>query len=193
MTMGDGIDALPAEAREVLQFWFLELLPENWFRQTDTLDALIEDRFGTTLAQASQGALDHWAETARGRLALIIVLDQFSRNIYRGTPRAFAQDECAQRHTMAAIANGEDEKLSIDQRQFLYMPLMHAEDRELQAKSIERFEALAASAETILGFAREHRDIVEGYGRFPYRNAVLDRESTLEEAAFIRSEGNPFS
>lgn len=193
MTVERSAASLPAEARKVLEFWFLDLMPADWFQQSDSLDARIADRFGSTLDQASTGALDHWAQTARGRLALIIVLDQFSRNIHRGTGQAFAHDRRAQSLALAAIEHGEDETLGLDERQFLYMPLMHAEDRDIQAMSVELFEALVASARNILAFAHQHRDIVDSFGRFPYRNLVLGRDSTPAERAFVQSEGNPFS
>ncbi|WP_298466199.1 DUF924 family protein [uncultured Erythrobacter sp.] len=184
---------MPEDALSVLQFWFLELMPENWFSSSQELDQQIARRFGHLLVQAGSGEIDHWAETPRGRLALVIVLDQFSRNIHRDTGAAFEQDRKAQELSLDAIENGEDERLSIDERQFLYMPLMHAEDRHLQAICVKKFEALVDRAVHVAGFARKHRDIVERYGRFPYRNPMLGRESTPDERAFIDHQGNPFS
>lgn len=184
---------MPHKAREVLEFWFLELTPADWFTQSDELDASIAERFGKVLEQAAQGSLDHWADTVRGRLALIIVLDQFSRNVFRGTANSYAQDRRAQSLTLAAIESGEDENLGINERQFLYMPLMHAEDLQLQALSVKKFADLVASAERIAAFAKDHREIIDRFGRFPYRNAQLGRKNDSEERAFIEEEGNPFS
>ncbi len=186
------MSALPERAMEVLQFWFVELLPENWFGSSDEIDRQIENRFGALLAQASEGGCDDWADSPRGLLALVIVLDQFSRNIHRDSARAYAQDEAAQDLVLKAIDKGWDDKLGLDQRQFLYMPLMHAEDRELQRLCVQKFEALEKSAREITGFAERHRDIVERFGRFPYRNEVLGRSSTEEEREFIEEKGNPF-
>ncbi|MBV7267200.1 DUF924 family protein [Erythrobacter ani] len=183
----------PAAAVEVLHFWFLELMPEHWFGGSDAVDNACESRFGGTLAEAAAGKLDHWAETPRGLLALVIVLDQFSRNIHRDTARAFAQDDKAQELVRQALEREWDDKLGMDERQFLYMPLMHAEDRTLQELCLDKFKAMAETASRIVGFAEKHQAIVERFGRFPYRNQVLGRESTAEERDFIDKEGNPFS
>ncbi|MEM9502230.1 MAG: DUF924 family protein [Pseudomonadota bacterium] len=185
--------AVPEVALSVLHFWFLELMPENWFSSSDKVDRLIAERFGDLLERAERGELDHWTETPRGLLALVIVLDQFSRNIHRGSGKAFAQDAKAQQLTLQAIETEMDERLGMDERQFLYMPLMHAEDREQQALAITKYETLAESAAYVIGFAHKHRDIVERFGRFPYRNPILGRDSTPEEQAFIDMAGNPFS
>lgn len=193
---GDGalpFARIPDEAARVLHFWFVQLSPEQWFSSSDALDAYIGAQFGGLLCEASEGGCDGWADHPKSLLALVIVLDQFSRNIHRDTAAAFTQDEKAQALVMSALERGFDENLGVDERQFLYMPLMHAESRELQQLSVEKFEKLAASAKGIIGFAESHRDIVEEYGRFPYRNPMLGRESTPEERTFIAKEGNPFS
>lgn len=193
MSVATHVSALPKEARDVLEFWFLELTPSDWFAQSDELDASITKRFGPTLEQAAQGRLDHWADTVRGRLALIIVLDQFSRNVFRGTARSYTQDRRAQSLALAAIENREDDNLGINERQFLYMPLMHAEDRKLQTLSVRKFADLVASAERIAAFASDHREIIDRFGRFPYRNAQVGREDDPAERAFIEENGNPFA
>ena len=185
--------SLPDAAREVLAFWFLDLMPKDWFSSSDGLDRTIASRFGDLLEQAKRGDLEHWATSPRGTLALVIVLDQFSRNIHRGSGEAFAQDPAAQKLTLDAIETCADEKLGLDERQFLYMPLMHAEDRELQALAMEKYQALANRAAEVVGFAEKHREIVERFGRFPYRNPMVGRTSTPEEEAYIADEGNPFS
>jgi uncharacterized protein (DUF924 family) len=183
---------VPDEAMEVLRFWFLELGPEHWFGGSEQVDSACEDRFGETSALAAAGDLDHWAETPRGLLALVILFDQFSRNIHRDTARAYAQDGKAQGFVKLALERQWDEAMGMDERQFLYMPLMHAEDRDLQKLGVEKFEALADTAKGVVGFAEKHRAIVEKFGRFPYRNAVLDRETTEAERQWTEEEGNPF-
>jgi uncharacterized protein (DUF924 family) len=141
---------------------------------------------------ARRGALDHWAASPRGRLALIILLDQFPRQCFRGTPEAYASDAKAQALAAEGVAARVDEQLTFAERQFFYMPLMHAEDRDLQALSLERFDALHEDAEAVLGFATGHRRVVYRFGRFPHRNRVLGRPSSPEEEAFLASDENMF-
>lgn len=169
---------------EVLDFWFRELTPQDWFEAAERLDPLVTERFRELHAEASRGALDGWAETPRGRLALILVLDQFSRHIHRGSAGAFATDEKAQRLAIDGIASKMDEALCFSQRQFFYMPLMHAEDPAVQAISVERFEALRDFAEELLGFATGHSAEIARFGRFPARNPALGRKSTPAEANY---------
>ncbi|HUD29021.1 MAG TPA: DUF924 family protein [Novosphingobium sp.] len=173
----------------VLDFWFRNLTPQDWFQGGERLDTLIRERFGALHRAAAMGEHDDWAGTPLGRLALVIVLDQFSRNIHRDDPRAFAQDARALELALAGIAGGEDERLTFSQRHFLYMPLMHSEDPEMQRRSIERFTALRDFAEDVLAFARSHGDEIARFGRFPHRNAALGRNSTDAEAAFVRGDG----
>lgn len=198
-----------AGAREILELWFgssdvrADADPAKrvlWWGGGPALDAEIRERFGALHARALAGELDGWADTPPGRLALIVLLDQLSRNIHRGRAGAFAGDGAAQRHALAAIAAGEDRALGPDQRGFLYMPLEHAEDLALQERSVALFTALAAdlpperqaAGETLVDFARRHRDIVARFGRFPYRNAVLGRESTPEERAWLATDPETF-
>ena len=171
----------------VLDFWFRELGPHDWFRGGAALDDVVRERFGAVHAQAEAGALDDWAATPRGRLALIVVLDQFSRHIHRGTARAFACDACAQALAVEGIAAGMDANLTFDERHFFAMPLMHAEDPELQAQSVAHFAALADHAASVLRFAQGHRDEITRFGRFAGRNAALGRETTEAEQAFLDS------
>ncbi|MBH0111771.1 DUF924 domain-containing protein [Novosphingobium sp. YJ-S2-02] len=181
-----SLQPLPeGEQRRVLDFWFRELTPDHWFGAGSALDPLVRKRFAELHEQASEGALDAWAQTPLGRLALIIVLDQFSRHIHRDTARAFANDARAQHWTTRGIAAGMDEQLSFAQRHFFYMPLMHAEDPSLQAQSMECFAGLREFAESLLSFARTHRDEIAAHGRFPYRNAALGRENTEAERRFL--------
>lgn len=177
----------------VLDFWFRELSPRQWFGGGAELDLRIGEQFSIYLEHARQGACDEWSNTPRGRLALIVLLDQFSRHIFRGTPAAFAQDTKAQKLAADGIASGMDRQLTFAERHFFYMPLMHAEDMELQALSVEKFSALKNEAEAVLGIAKQHSSIVERFGRFPHRNAVLGRTSTAEEEAFLASKENRFA
>lgn len=184
---------------EVLEFWFgsqAENRAETlWFRRSDEVDATIRERFGGLVQQARAGELEDWSRAPRGRLALILLLDQFTRNIHRDSAEAFAADHQAQAHALAAIGAGEDSRLSLLERWFLYMPLMHAEDRALQQRSIAAFESLVADAPAeqkdlyrwVLDYAVGHRDIIERFGRYPHRNAVLGRETTAEEASFLET------
>ncbi len=186
---------------EILQFWFGPPAEEGWpsgvelwFGRSARVDRAVERRFGKLLVQAKSGKLDSWAETPRGRLALIILLDQFSRNIHRDTPEAFAGDEKALALCLDGLDDELDKKLSVLERAFFYMPTMHAEDLDMQNTSVEVFTELrsAASAdqrsmcEGFLRHAEKHRDVVERFERFPHRNAILRRQSTPEESTFLQ-------
>lgn len=194
---------------DVLEFWLgsgptdQAVRPEvssRWWKKDAAFDAEIRERFGAVYDQAVRGELDGWSETPRGNVALVVVLDQFSRNIHRDDPRAWAADDKARQRTLAGLARGDESQLGPYERMFLYMPLMHAEDRTLQQKCVERFEALAREApeslregfEGNLRYAHAHRDIIERFGRFPHRNAVLGRESTAEEIEFLKQPGSSF-
>jgi uncharacterized protein (DUF924 family) len=182
---------MESEYRPVIDFWFRELRPRQWFQEGGPqLDDRVRAQFGALVVAARLGALDHWATSARGRLALIILLDQFPRHCYRGLPEAYASDMKAQRLAADGIEVGMDEQLNFAERQFFYMPLMHAEDRDLQALSLERFEALLAAAEAVVDFASGHRRLVYRFGRFPHRNRLLGRASSPEEDAFLESDEN---
>lgn len=195
--MGDAIGP-----EDVLTFWFGEYPRprEQWFKRTDAFDAAVRARFGETLESAGRGELDEWTSSPRGRLALVIVLDQFSRNAFRDSARAFAQDGRAQTVARQGIDAGEDRQLSPIERNFIYMPLLHAEDRAMQARAVALFERLAKEAPPELvewlamaaGFARRHRDIVDRFGRFPHRNSSLGRDSTPEELEFLKQPGSSF-
>lgn len=172
---------------EVLNFWFRELTPQDWFKGGEALDELVRERFADLHRQARAGMLDDWAATPLGRLALILLLDQFSRHIHRAAAAAFETDVRAQQWAVEGIAMGMDEKLSFGQRQFFYMPLMHAEDPQLQAMSIERFTALRDFADDILQFAQSHKSEIDRFGRFPHRNEALARTSSEDERAFMEA------
>lgn len=183
----------------VLEFWFVAH-KDAWWKKSDAFDREIATRFGKTLEQAALGALDAWTATPKGRLALVLVLDQFSRNIYRNDSRAFEHDVQALDLTLEALASGEDQALDVVERTFLYMPLMHAENADLQRTSVAAFERaldvappqLARHVASGLDAAKKHAEIIERFGRFPHRNAVLDRASTAEEAEFLQEPGSSF-
>jgi uncharacterized protein (DUF924 family) len=187
---------------DVLSFWMGDgTTPrEEWFQKSDALDEDIRSRFGPAIARAASGDLDAWKASPRGRLALVILLDQFSRNAMRDTPLAFAQDARALAVALEALDAGEDAALLPLERVFLYMPLQHAEDRAAQARGVALFEKLAAEAPPSLseymrgslGYARAHHAIVDRFGRFPHRNLVLGRATTPEEGEFLEQEGSTF-
>ena len=176
----------------VLAFWFEPGKQRRWFEASETTDREIAERFAASWQRAREGKLDHWANDARGRLALVILLDQFSRNLNRSSPAAFESDARAQALTLGAEASGHAAELRPIERAFLYMPLQHAEDLRLQERGVELFELIGSESDDCKQFgkyARLHRDIVARFGRFPHRNAVLGRESTAEEKAFLEQGG----
>lgn len=171
--------------QEILDFWFSDQMSRYWFAKSDDIDREITARFAETHEAAQAGRLDDWIAAPESALALVIALDQFPRNIFRGGPRAFESDDLALDHARTAIEKGHDQAMTPEQRQFFYLPFMHAEDRDVQDRSVELYEALGN--ENSLHFAREHRDIVQRFGRFPHRNAILGRDSTPEEAEFLKT------
>ena len=180
-----GLPTPNAHPAAVVNFWFGELTPRQWFEGSATLDAEIRQRFGPWVDAALRGHYDAWAETPRGRLALILLLDQFTRNIHRGAAGAFSGDAKAQRLTIEGLAAGMDKQLNLSERQFFYMPLMHAEDSELQGQCLEAFAAFLNEARSIVKFQKEHGAVIDRFGRFPARNAALGRPSTPEEQTFL--------
>jgi uncharacterized protein (DUF924 family) len=183
----------PIGAQAVLDFWFADENAVRWFASDAAFDAQIRQRFGATLAAAARGELDHWAVTPTGWLALLIVLDQFSRNIHRNDARAWAQDPKAQALALAGIERGDDERLAPLQRLFVYLPLEHAEDLALQQRSVALFRALALHApgaaraqfNGFLRYAQSHCEVITRYGRFPHRNALLGRCDTPDERDYL--------
>ena len=169
-------------AQAVLDFWFA-LPAETHFAKDAALDREITARFGPLRDRVYASDAKGWTDDAETLLAAIIVLDQFSRNIHRDTARAFEADDLATMLTLRAIEKGWDGGMPVPRLQFLYMPLMHAEDMPLQRLSLEKFGALAD--DDILGFARDHAAVIEKFGRFPSRNAALDRRSTPAETAYL--------
>lgn len=169
---------------EVLRFWFKELQPAAWWRKDAAVDGKIRARFGDLHESFRQSVPRTATSSAEGALAALIVLDQFPRNIHRRSARAFETDALALGIAQQAVAAGFDMQVSEAQRQFFYMPFEHSEDRAMQARSLQLFTALG-SAE-LLRFAKDHKEIVDRFGRFPHRNKVLGRESTAEEVAFLK-------
>jgi uncharacterized protein (DUF924 family) len=189
---------------KILEFWFGtfpnawtadESKQDMWFRSGADYDAEIFSRFGSDYFRAVDGELDSWAESPRGRLALIILLDQFSRHIHRGSAEAFAQDEKAQQLCIEGISAGDDQNLHPVERSFFYLPLEHAEDLERQNLAIEAYSQLIQDVpeqyrqplEVALEWAQKHHYVIERFGRFPELNETLGRESTAEEIAFVEA------
>jgi uncharacterized protein (DUF924 family) len=175
---------------DVLDFWFTRLTPEEWFATSPAVDADIGRRFGDLHAGFAKQLPEAATGSARGVLAAVIVLDQFPRNIFRGSPRSFATDDVALELAETAIRRGLDGELAALERQFLYMPFQHSEDPAVQTRSLEIFAALGDP--NILDFARRHWEIIDRFGRFPHRNQILGRESTDDEASFLREPGSSF-
>ncbi|CAG4885299.1 conserved protein of unknown function [Georgfuchsia toluolica] len=174
----------------VLHFWFEEIQPAAWWKKDAAFDALIVQRFGAVLDSARAGELHAWRESAAGALAEIIVLDQFSRNIFRDSAAAFAQDTLALVLAQEALRRGLDMQLAEKQRHFLYMPYMHSESRAIHAEAVQLFTALGDAS--VLDFEMQHKAIIDRFGRYPHRNAVLGRVSTAEEIAFLATPGSSF-
>ena len=191
---------LPVEARAVLDFWFgtqrthLGSPRMEWFRKEPKFDEEIRVRFGNLHASASRGGVDAWSASAEPLLALVVILDQFSRNLYRNDARAFAQDEKARGLAQLAVARRDDLALLPVQRQFLYLPFEHSEDLADQERCVELMRSLEAFEPTrgLTEWAVKHRDIVARFGRFPHRNAALGRASTPEEVEFLKQPGSGF-
>ncbi len=208
--LSDSMDATITDDDQIrisaiLSFWFKEhelTAPqidgrmEVWFGEDPVFDHEIEKEFASDVEAASKGALDHWARQPQGRLALILLLDQFRRNIYRGTAKAFEKDKVALKLTVEGAMEKLDKGLTPIQRVFFYMPLQHAESRKVQAKSVDIFRKLADAVsptyqetfETVAQFAELHRDIIERFGRFPHRNKVLGRKNTPEEEEYLAGD-----
>ena len=197
------------DAESILRFWFgtatddlevAEQCARMWWKKNPQVDAEIRDRFAGVVDTAASGQCDPWLTDARGRLAMIILADQFPRNMYRDTPRAFAFDSLALTWAKDGIASGVDQTLRPIERIFFYMPLEHSESIEDQQRAVALTTDLAAKVspekrelfQGYVGFAKRHFDIVQRFGRFPHRNAILGRSSTPEETEFLKQPGSSF-
>jgi uncharacterized protein (DUF924 family) len=174
----------------VIEFWFRECRPGQWFRADESLDETIRRRFTGTYWRVAGNEAAHWRETPQGRLAEIVVLDQFARNIFRDSPQAFANDEMALRLAEEAIEQGADRKLSADMRHFLYMPFMHSESKDAHRKAVRLFMSLPPWKWIVLVYELRHKRTIDRFGRYPQRNAVLGRTSTAEELRFLRARSS---
>jgi uncharacterized protein (DUF924 family) len=199
----------PKAVQSVLTWWFgeavattpQELGPKTarWFRDGAKLDAEVREKFGALVEEAVTGGLGDWEATLEGRLALIILLDQFTRHVFRDQPRMYAGDQRAQQLSVALFASGEGRRLRIDWRHFSMMPMLHSEDVALHARSVEEIDAIVAEAppfmQTFFSMAieqsRKYRDVIQRFGRFPHRNAILGRVSSPEEQAFLETFVGP--
>lgn len=192
----------------VLSFWFkaqtlsapqIDARMDTWFGEDPAFDHEIELTFADDIERASQGKLAHWAETPRGRLALILLIDQFRRNVHRGSAAAFSHDNLALKLCVEGAMRKMDNELTAIERVFFYMPLQHAESRRVQEKSLAIYERLAKAVsatyretfETVAQFAELHHDIVERFGRFPHRNTLLGRKDTPEEREYLAGDDAP--
>jgi len=169
----------------VLRFWFTEAGPKRWFKRDRAFDNTCRQKFLTTLEAAGHGACIPWRSTPRGRCAEIIVLDQLSRNIFRGTPEAFAQDSLALACAREAVASGDDLRMSAEERYFCYMPFMHAEDLAVHDEALRLFTALGNRE--ALRYEKAHREVIRRFGRYPSRNPILGRESSPEELDYLNT------
>lgn len=176
--------------QQVIDFWFSELEPKMWWIKDAEFDANIERRFGRVHRQAMDGELYEWRKSPLGALAEVLVLDQFSRNIFRDKPEAFACDSQALVLAQVAVENQFDEELSVVERSFLYMPYMHSESKLIHEQAIILFTKLGNKDN--LRFEQRHKDIVDRFGRYPHRNKILGRESTEEEIEFLKQPGSGF-
>lgn len=175
---------------DILNFWFNELSPAQWWAKDETLDKEIKHRFSAIHAKAARCELFDWRMAAKGRLAEIIILDQFSRNIFRDTPQAFANDSLALALAQEAVAVDADKALSPVERSFLYLPFMHSESAEIHQVAVVLFSA--PGLEGNLDFEFQHQNIINRLGRYPHRNKILGRESTPEEIEFLKQPGSGF-
>lgn len=171
------------QPKTILDFWFSAATEANWFVRSDALDQHITDTFGDIYQAARAGDLDAWKNELLSALALVITLDQFPRNMFRGSPQSFESDEKARTVTAYALDQGFDQSVTQKQRPFFYLPLMHSENVEDQRHAVRLYEQLGIASS--LDFAHQHADIIERFGRFPHRNAVLDRQNTSEEDTFL--------
>ena len=175
---------------DVIKFWFEDISPKQRFTKDLKLDALIEQRFGDLYEKAAKGDLKFWRENVKGALAEVIILDQFSRNIFRDTPKAFATDEMALEAAKEAIAKGLDKEMDETHLSFLYMPFMHSESKEAHEIAVNLFNK--PGMEYSYDYELKHKAIIDRFGRYPHRNEILGRKSTAKEIEFLKEDGSSF-
>jgi len=175
---------------DILKFWFEELEPPQWWKKDEALDQMMIERFSDIHRRATQCELFEWRKDAQGRLAEVIVLDQFSRNMFRGSPQSFAHDTLALALAQEAVAVGSDRSLSQAERSFLYMPYMHSESLRIHEFATGLFKD--NGNQNSYEFELKHKAIIERFGRYPHRNSILGRESTDEEIEFLKQPGSGF-
>ena len=180
----------PADYQDIINFWFEEIDQSQWWKKDEVFDRLIRHRFAKLHSRAVQSELYTWRTSPEGRLAEIIVLDQFSRNMYRGLPQAFASDPLALALAQEAVATGSDQALPWRQRNFLYMPYMHSESAVIHEQAVALFGGEDPSPN--LDYELRHKRIIDQFGRYPHRNAILGRESSPEEVEFLQQPGSGF-
>lgn len=210
--MSGSLANLSPQIEDVLEFWFgssdsddpegltsegllYQRRRKIWFGKNPEFDRAIRDRFELLYQQAAAGNLDPWQQSPSGSLALILVLDQFPRNMFRHTPQAFATDAVARAVAKEMIRRGDDRLLLPVQRIFVYLPLEHSENRDDQHQSVQQVEVLVATQPALadcLDYAQRHQVVIERFGRFPHRNRILGRETTAEEAEFLQQPGSAF-
>jgi uncharacterized protein (DUF924 family) len=174
----------------VLDFWFAEIDPKQWWKKDSDFDRLCRERFADLHRQAGLGELFHWRDSVAGRLAEIIILDQFSRNMFRDTPQAFAYDPMALILAQEAVRSGADQQLDASRRAFVYMPYMHSESAKVHDEALRLIAALG-NKDTLKAELR-HKEIIDRFGRYPHRNGILGRVSTAQELSFLQQPGSSF-
>ena len=179
-----------AEIEEILNFWFIECKPEHWFKKNEDFDQMIENRFFSEIENALAGKMRNWEESETGCLALIILLDQFTRNVFRDTPQAFAGDKRALALSHLCFDKDYLTNPDVQRRQFMLMPMMHSENIDVQDAALPLFKKYASEKD--YEYAEKHRDIIARFGRFPHRNVILGRKSTNEELEFLKQPGSSF-
>ena len=178
------------EKEEILNFWFKECKPEQWFKKNEDFDQMIENRFSIAIENAIAGNLENWEESETGCLALIILLDQFTRNVFRDTPRAFAGDKRALALSQLCFNKDYLTNPDVHKRQLMLMPMMHSENIAVHDAALPLFKKYTSIKD--YEYSEKHREIIANFGRFPHRNVILGRESTNEELEFLKQPGSSF-
>ncbi len=177
---------------DIWKLWFQDIDSKQWFQKNDEFDVMLRDRFLQHHEKAMQGDYDHWMDDAKGCLSLVVLLDQFSRNIFRGTCNMFASDKKALEMAKHLINEGYDDLFNLHEKVFAYLPFEHSENLKDQEKSLMLFGALGENGKSFHSYAQAHYDVIKEYGRFPHRNVLLGRESTSEELVYLSDPNSGF-